>query len=1080
MTNTPRWVIEKIREVKEKQLKKLDLTWYYFTGDIKLNKIPPEIFELKWLEELDLSGNNITELPNLLSKFPKLKLFGFRWEDNKPVPDWLNQLPELKVDLSRFGVTNELPNFIFSLTNLTVLDLSYNKLTIVPQSVTRLTNLTQLDLSNNKLTTVPESLTSLTNLTELDLSWNKLTTLPESLTSLTNLTELDLSYNQLTTLPESLTSLTNLTELDLSYNQLTTVPESLTNLTKLYLSGNQLTTVPESLTRLTNLTHLDLSRNQLTTVPETLTRLTNLTELNLSENQLTTVPETLTRLTNLTTLYLSRNQLTTVPESLTRLTNLTTLYLSENQLTTVPETLTRLTNLTELNLSENQLTTVPETLTRLTNLTTLYLSRNQLTTVPESLTRLTNLTTLYLSGNPLEKPPLEIAEKGIIAIREYFQQIAEEGLDYLYEAKLLIIGEGGAGKTTLAKKIDNQDYQLQEEDTTKGIEVTKWSFPIENSKDFRVSIWDFGGQEIYHTTHQFFLTKRSLYLLVADTRKEDTDFYYWLNTVELLAEDSPLIIIENEKQDRRREINENQLRGQFSNLKETVRTNLKDNRGYNDILKSIKYYIQSLPHVGSALPKTWVKVREALEQDSRNYISLDEYIKVCEQHGFKQHKDKLQLSGYLHDLGVFLHFQDDALLKKTVILKPKWGTTAVYKLLDSDKVASNLGRFTKSDLQDIWCEEEYMLMHDELLRLMCKFRLAYEIPDNLGNYVAPQLLSNNQPEYNWDGKGNLILRYTYTFMPKGIITQFIVVMHRLIHQQKEVWKTGVILSKDDTKAEVIEYYGKREIQIRVTGKYKRDLMTNVIYELDKIHSSYKKLKYEKLIPCNCPLCYESESPHFYEYNLLKRKYYHKGNQATIECGKEPDYNEVKISELIDDTVYDSYNIQEKPENIREKPLLAEKDDRIRSLENMVVTAIQRPSICAETYNSQGDTMSDKSDTTYNLNQPKFGGGFAGTGGTQTGGTLYDNSSNQNLAEAAAQIQELLTQLEQSYPSNTTTGKMAIATEAIKHIESDPTIKSRILSALKSGGIQALAQLLNHPAASFVIGALEDWQKTEDV
>ncbi|WP_238361207.1 hypothetical protein [Iningainema tapete] len=35
------------------------------------------------------------------------------------------------------------------------------------------------------------------------------------------------------------------------------------------------------------------------------------------------------------------------------------------------------------------------------------------------------------------------------------------------------------------------------------------------------------------------------------------------------------------------------------------------------------------------------------------------------------------------------------------------------------------------------------------------------------------------------------------------------------------------------------------------------------------------------------------------------------------------------------------------------------------------------------------------------------------------------------------------------------------------------------SALKSGGIQALAQLLNHPAASFVIGALEDWQKTKD-
>ena len=27
-------------------------------------------------------------------------------------------------------------------------------------------------------------------------------------------------------------------------------------------------------------------------------------------------------------------------------------------------------------------------------------------------------------------------------------------------------------------------------------------------------VWDFGGQQIYHATHQFFLTKSSLYVLV--------------------------------------------------------------------------------------------------------------------------------------------------------------------------------------------------------------------------------------------------------------------------------------------------------------------------------------------------------------------------------------------------------------------------------------------------------------------------------------------------------------------------------------------------------------------------------------
>lgn len=93
---------------------------------------------------------------------------------------------------------------------------------------------------------------------------------------------------------------------------------------------------------------------------------------------------------------------------------------------------------------------------------------------------------------------------------------------------------------------------------------------------------------------------------------------------------------------------------------------------------------------------------------------------------------------------------------------------------------------------------------------------------------------------------------------------------------------------------------------------------------------------------------------------------------------------------------------------------------------------------------------------------------------------YSQEQKQSLAEVAAEIQELLVQLEKSYPTDTTTGKMAVATEAIKQIDSNPKLHKRVFSALKAGGIQALGQLLNHPAASFVIGALEDWQKSKGV
>lgn len=126
--------------------------------------------------------------------------------------------------------------------------------------------------------------------------------------------------------------------------------------------------------------------------------------------------------------------------------------------------------------------------------------------------------------------PGEIISQGFNAIKNYFEELEKEGEDFLYEAKLVVLGESGVGKTTFAKKVINEHYQLRDEDTTHGIEVYKWSFKHNRSdNDIDINIWDFGGQEIYHATHQFFISGRSIYTVVSDSRKEDTDFNYWRN-----------------------------------------------------------------------------------------------------------------------------------------------------------------------------------------------------------------------------------------------------------------------------------------------------------------------------------------------------------------------------------------------------------------------------------------------------------------------------------------------------------------------------------------------------------------------
>nr|MBW4596902.1 leucine-rich repeat domain-containing protein [Brasilonema angustatum HA4187-MV1] len=801
-----------------------------------------------------------------------------------------------------------LPAEIGQLTNLQTLALWNNQLSALPAEIGQLTNLQSLDLWDNQLSALPAEIGQLTNLESLNLMSNQLSALPAEIGQLTNLQSLDLSYNQLSALPAEIVQLTNLESLDLSYNQLSALPAEivqLTNLQTLNLSYNQLSALPAEIVQLTNLQSLNLMSNQLSALPAEIVQLTNLESLNLMSNQLSALPAEIVQLTNLQSLDLMSNQLSALPAEIGQLTNLESLNLMSNQLSALPAEIVQLTNLESLDLSRNQLSALPAEIVQLTNLESLDLSRNQLSALPKEIGLLTKIRDLRLDDNPLTSLPPEIRRKEFREILDFYRQQLEQETDYLYEAKLLIVGEPGAGKTTLAKKIQDQNYQLQQDEiSTEGIDVIQWKFPLLTGREFQVNIWDFGGQEIYHATHQFFLTKRSLYVVVADTRKEDTDFYYWLKVVELLSGNSPLLIIKNEKQERKREINERELRGEFTNFKETLTTNLATNRGLPEILNNIKYYIQKLPHVGTELPKTWVKVREALEHDPREYISLEEYLAICQKHGFTTKKDKLQLSGYLHDLGVCLHLQDDSTLKHYLILKPEWGTTAVYKVLDNDTVRQNQGRFTQDDLLNIWNKVEHADMQDELLQLMMRFKLCYKIPNRPGTYIAPQLLCANQPDYTWDETNNLILRYEYEFMPKGILTRFIVETHFWIEQQTLVWKNGVVLNKDQIRAEVIENYNQREIKIRVAGNRKKELLAVVTHELEKIHKSFEHLKYETYVPCNCASCQASETPHPYKLNAL----YKRLNAGIDEVDCENSYQRIQIRRLIDDVMHQPFAV----------------------------------------------------------------------------------------------------------------------------------------------------------------------------
>jgi hypothetical protein len=66
---------------------------------------------------------------------------------------------------------------------------------------------------------------------------------------------------------------------------------------------------------------------------------------------------------------------------------------------------------------------------------------------------------------------------------------------------------------------------------------------------------------------------------------------------------------------------------------------------------------------------------------------------------------------------------------------------------------------------------------------------------------------------------------------------------------------------------------------------------------------------------------------------------------------------------------------------------------------------------------------------------------------------------QNLAEAAAEIQQLIEQLSATYPTTTIAEKSVIATKAVEALEKNPAQKAKIIKAVKVGGIAALKELV---------------------
>ena len=561
---------------------------------------------------------------------------------------------------------------------------------------------------------------------------------------------------------------------------------------------------------------LDLQRNELEGIPGCVFELPCIEELNVSRNRLVAVPSIPLYSLHLTQLNLSHNQLSSLPAKMI-MPKIASLNISHNQFRDVPKCISSNVTLEILNISEN-----PDILS-----------------LPPELGRIKNLHRLHLSGlKDLSDPPKSI-QKDTIDIMNYLRSKLK-GAKEFYRMKLMLVGYARRGKTTLVAHLQGKECGDM---STVGVDISEWTLKTGFKKPFHFSIWDFGGQEEYYATHQCFLSKNSLYLLIFNLKHGEEgvkELKPWLNNIALRAPGSRVVIVGthlDEIDDRQcvgelgvkvQELAESFCVGNKLYISEMIPVGLKNYLENISTLKETIYHQTAEyktkngePIMGKKIPASYHTLDKKL-QSMQLEIRQGKMKPVMHQEEFKTMVQQMGLSdiqtleelktavAVLNEVGSILHFDDRGHdLHELYFLDPRWLCDMMSKVVtikERNPFVRN-GVLHCKDIPMLFKEQQFPLeIFEQYLALLGRFEIA--LPLDNKRVLIPSMLPEEIPELACDKfQGPMSSRQTeYTRYivfkadrtPPGFWSR---VLSRIMHFVPQICNTlDKIASKDEVQS----------------------------------------------------------------------------------------------------------------------------------------------------------------------------------------------------------------------------------------------------------------------------------------
>jgi GTPase SAR1 family protein len=395
--------------------------------------------------------------------------------------------------------------------------------------------------------------------------------------------------------------------------------------------------------------------------------------------------------------------------------------------------------------------------------------------------------TLFLHGASLNLP-FEVygenEENVVEKVRSHQQAVAadkEAGLSPVYDhdVKVILLGNGRCGKTSLAKALKGEEFD-EHESSTHGVQL--WSVPMAfapidgaigvTSETATLNIWDFAGQDLYHNTHRIFFQSKAVFVicetelsfkgsdpesdkteLQKSTQFEevDRDRQYWVDQVRsfshrIASQEAPPIIFVHTKCDRKP-----------SNRPDVINFSASTKEGLDKLITRLQQDVAKVlgkegeRELGSgraevkrilqSRKKSFDEELRLNEKDKsreikkRAYMKRETFDKLVKRYSNSKsdQRNPFNFLDRLHESG-FL-FYSEKFLKDYVILDQRWAIKGIYTLFDREigwpALEDAKGNFSRSDLREwAWDREGYSLEQQEmLLEFMKDCGICFEIMD---------------------------------------------------------------------------------------------------------------------------------------------------------------------------------------------------------------------------------------------------------------------------------------------------------------------------------------------------------------